>query len=172
MNAVMSDDGFPEMLRNAIWHTTRPDRFESIRCAGEVIANPDIPDAERWKTSRGPDHYPYVRHIGGISLFDFHDFDPIAYSKACPMSSWRIFVPVRQGWSAAVWLKIDVTKVSGEYFSPKDLADRQHTENAHRHTLMPHIEAAVVGSIPLDAIQAGYIIYQGSGDIKELSIHH
>jgi len=100
-------NGFPDMLSDSIWHTTHPDRFDAIIRSGEIVANPNIPDADRWKTSRGPDYYPYVRHIEGVSLFDFHGFDPVKYSEACPMSSWRTFVPIHEGWPASVWLKID-----------------------------------------------------------------
>jgi len=119
---------FPSILRDALWHTTHPDRFESIRRDGRIVANPYIPDTERWKTNGGPDYFPYVRHIGGISLFDFHAFDPIAYSAACPMSSWQTFVPVHDGWYAAVWLKIDTTRVDGRYISARDLAMCQQEE--------------------------------------------
>ena len=169
---TLMSDGFPKLLRDSIWHTTRPDRFEAILRSGAILANPEIPNNERWKTSRGPDYYPYVRHIGGVSLFDFRGFDPVSYSEACPMSSWRTFVPLHEGWPASIWLKIDTRRVNGEYVEARDLWERQHREGAHRHTLMPRIEAAVIGSIPLSAIESAYIISKGNDDLELFEFQH
>lgn len=77
-----------ERLHGRLWHTTRPDRVPAIMETGALMAEPNIPDAERQKTKRGPDYYPFVRKIGGVSLFDFHEFDAEAYSLRCPSSSW------------------------------------------------------------------------------------
>ncbi|MGR9117680.1 MAG: hypothetical protein ACU85E_18230 [Gammaproteobacteria bacterium] len=169
MNNVVKD-GFPDLLRDAIWHTTHPDRFNTIRRCGEIVPNPDLPESERWKTNCGPDYYSFVRHIGGISLFDFYGFDPVAYNAACPMSSWRTFVPVHRDWFSAIWLKIDTSQVNGQYFSPKELSERQQAEGAFRHTLMPRIEAGVVGTIPLAAVTAAYIINNGSTHFEAIEI--
>ena len=84
--------------------------------------------------------------------------------------SWQTFVPVREGWPASVWFEIDTSAVSGEYVGPKDLSERQDIEGAHRHTLMPRIEAAVIGSIPLRAIRAAYLSSEGGEDFEELQI--
>lgn len=160
--------GFPNLLRDAIWHTTHPDRWNAICRCGEILPNPDIPDTERWKTNRGPDYFPFVRHIDGISLFDFHGFDPLEYSEGYPLSSWRTFVPVHRGWPAAIWLKVDTSLANGQFLSPKELSERQHAEGAHRHSLMPRIEAAVVGTIPIEAVVAAYRINYGSADFEAI----
>lgn len=57
-------------LGNGIWHATHPQRFVSIMTE-ELKAEPALSDQNRWKTSRGPEFYPFVRTIGGVSLFDF-----------------------------------------------------------------------------------------------------
>ena len=66
-------------LHGGIWHVTRPDRFISIMAGAGLVPEPDLPNVERWKTSGGPDYYPFVRKIGGVSLFDFQNFDADAY---------------------------------------------------------------------------------------------
>src|SRR5262245_19581650 len=63
-------------LHGRLWHTTRPDRFESIVRDGAILPEPaNVPDTERWGTANGPRNHPYARFIGGSSLFDFRNFD-------------------------------------------------------------------------------------------------
>jgi hypothetical protein len=100
---MIPEDEFPPQLRERLWHTTTPDRYESILRSGSILPNPEIPESDRWKTSRGPHYYPFVRTLGGVSLFDFHGFDPEAYSAKYPFSSWREFVPCRPEFEAAIW---------------------------------------------------------------------
>ena len=107
----MSDHDFPSTLRDGLWHTTTPSRYEQIRSAGWIVPNPPIPDTERWGASQGPDYYPYVRVLGGVSLFDFRDFDPDSYDAKYPMSNWRAFVPYRRECGAAIWIGLDRIKV-------------------------------------------------------------
>jgi uncharacterized glyoxalase superfamily protein PhnB len=45
---------FPPELRDCLWHTTTPNRYESILRAGSILPNPDIPESDRWKTAHGP----------------------------------------------------------------------------------------------------------------------
>ena len=163
----MKDD-FPEILRGSLWHTTHPDRYRRIRESGFILADPDLPNSVRWKANLGSGLYPYVRHIGGVSLFDFDGFDPIEYSRACPMSSWRKFVPCQSDWVEAIWIEIDRAAVRESYLSPRDLAERQREENAERHTLMPGIEAAVLGRIPLAAFRRILICRCGTGIFKDI----
>ena len=97
-------------LHGGLWHTTSPQRFDSIARNQEILPDPSIPDAERWGTGMGPDYFPYVRTLGGVSLFDFSDFDPEIYSASYPMSSWTEFVPFRDTWGAAIWIEIDLAR--------------------------------------------------------------
>lgn len=144
---------FPDVLRGPLWHTTHPERYKAIIETGFIVPNPDLPDPERWKANRGPEYYTYVRHLSGVSLFDFTGFDPVDYSIACPMCSWRTFVPFREEWGASVWIEIDTAMIDGEYINATDLLARQKTESAGRHTIMPMIEAAVIGCIPVGAFR-------------------
>lgn len=91
---VTRDDVLRELL-GGLWHTTHPDRFEMILRSAAILPEPDIPDNERWSTFEGPKFYPYVRTIGGVSLFDFDGFEPENYGRKYPMSSWSYFVPYR-----------------------------------------------------------------------------
>lgn len=84
---------FPEELLNGLWHTTSRYRLEKILECGYISSLPDIPDSERWGTAMGAEYYPFTRHIGGISLFDFENFESEKYSEQYPASSWTSFVP-------------------------------------------------------------------------------
>jgi hypothetical protein len=89
-----------ERLLGGLWHTTRPDRFASILVTGCVSATPDIPDRERWMASK-PEHYPFVRWLGGVSLFDFDGFEEEEYERAHPVCNWYDFVPHLGKWGGA-----------------------------------------------------------------------
>jgi len=132
-----------------IWHTTSLDCFQSILADGAILVEPDIDDSKRWKTSGGPKYYPFVRTLGGISLFDFQGFDVDEYDKACPMSSWREFVPFREAWGTSIWLKFELMSENKAYIAPSELQRLLNEQKAHRHTLMPRIEAAHIGDLPM-----------------------
>ena len=143
----LREDGLAA-LHGGLWHTTSPQRFEAIARDQEILPDPPIPDAERWGTGMGPDYYPYVRTLGGVSLFDFVDFDPETYSASYPMSNWTEFVPFREDWGVAIWIEIDRAGVRDALISPAGLVQRWKDTNSHRHRVMPHIEAAHLGPIP------------------------
>ncbi len=144
---------FPDVLRCSLWHTTHPDRYRMIIETGFIVPDPALPNSERWKTINGPENYPYVRHLNGVSLFDFRAFDPVTYTASHPMSSWRTFVPFRQDWGASIWIEIEKAGVEGEYIDREALVARWVAECAQRHTIMPRIEAAVIGPIPVSAFR-------------------
>ena len=135
-------------LHGGLWHTTSPQRFDSITRDREIRPDPPIPDAKRWGTSRGPEFFPYVRTLGGVSLFDFADFDPDTYSSSYPMSSWTEFVPFRDDWGTAIWIEIDRAAVRAALIPPAALLQRWKDTDSYRHRLMPCIEAAHLGPIP------------------------
>ena len=136
-----------EILDGGLWHTTSEERYQSIIRSGAILPNPDIPDSERWKTSQGEKYHPYVRILGGVSLFDFNNFDPHEYSEICPSSSWREFVPYRTNWGSAVWIEIDRDKIQDRIIPPDALWDRCVRENCLQHTVMPFLEAGYIGKI-------------------------
>jgi hypothetical protein len=91
-------------LRGGVWHTTSRDRYHAILQTGSILPEPPISDSERWGTGLGTTGCPYVRSLGGVSLFDFSDFDAEVYSNDYPVSSWREFVPYRSTWGEAIWI--------------------------------------------------------------------
>ena len=139
-------------LYGGLWHTTHPERFLGIMECGSILSEPkEIPNADRWGTARGPKHYPYVRSIGGVSLFDFHEFDPQSYQSMYPASRWRVFVPYRSDWGGAVWIEIDRKHVSPCVLSGRDLLTKWKSGGDLGHNIMPLIEAAYIGSLPITA---------------------
>ena len=132
-----------ERLHGGLWHTTHPERFEGIVRSGAIRPEPDIPGDERWAAAAaGKEYYPYVRTIGGVSLFDFDQFDPDKYEEDCPASIWVEFVPYRSAWKCAAWIEIDRNKIARDFISGVDLWSRWKADNARHHMIMPFIEAA------------------------------
>lgn len=168
---INSDSAFVwQELQGRLWHTTHPQRFRDILIRGAILPEPDIVNGDRWKTIRGPEYYPYVRSIGGVSLFDFYDFDRVRYSERCPSSSWAHFVPFNRDWGRAVWIEIDRAKVAKGFISGPDLIARQNREKAHRHTLMPYIEAAYIGELPRAAFLRAIEFRAGHGKAETLAL--
>jgi hypothetical protein len=157
-------------LYGGLWHTTTPDRFEGILRSGAILPEPTIPDRERWATSQGREHYPYVRSLGGVSLFDFDQFDPKAYSKKCSASSWAAFVPYLQHVGSAVWIEIDRARVSAYLISGPDLLAKWNSEGGHGHNIMPYIEAAHLGPLPLTAFRRAFLAREGDEQFHDLMI--
>ena len=142
-------DSALEYLRVGLWHTTSHERFVGIKKAGKILVEPDLPKGSRWK-DQCESYYPYVRKIGGVSLFFLRDFDPDEYSKACPMSSWYEFIPFQPNLGTSVWIQMKTERLNGKIALPAELSERQDREEAWRHTLMPRIEAAHIGDISVD----------------------
>ncbi len=135
------------ILVDGLWHTTSKCRYDAIKADGTIRVEPKIPDAERHKTANGPANYPFVRSLGGVSLFDFSAFDPEWYGQSYPLSSWVFFVPVRSGWTEAIWIEIDRTAISSKFIDGKTLLGRWRAAEAYGHTIMPIIEAAHIGDL-------------------------
>lgn len=159
-----------DILSGRLWHTTRPDRVPDIVAAGSLLVEPSIDNAERWKTSRGPDYYPFVRTIGGISLFDFANFDADLYDQTHPMSSWRSFVPYLQEWRGAVWIEIDREAISDSFISADEIVRRWDEGGHHRHTVMPRIEAAHIGDLPVSACQSAFLNWADGREVRAFDI--
>jgi hypothetical protein len=120
-----------------------------------------MPDSERWKASAGPEFYPYVRLLGGVSLFEFDKFDAESYSEKFPFSNWCEFVPFRQKWGCAVWIEINRVRVARNLISATDLLDRWNDEKAYHHTIMPQLEAAHIGELPRTAFVRAFVVHLG-----------
>lgn len=154
-------------LRGGLWHTTHPDRFENILGSGGIFPEPNIPETGRWKPVGGKDHYPYARILGGVSLFDFDQFDPDRYSEKYPLSSWCEFVPYRKLWGRAVWIEIDRELAAPHLVSSSELVAKWKSDEAYGHNFMPYIEAAYLGVLPRRAFKRAFLVC-GDDDIFHL----
>jgi hypothetical protein len=158
-------------LRSGLWHTTHPDRFQKILEKGAILPEPEIPDCERWCTGGGSEHYPYVRTLGGVSLFEFDQFDPDAYRDRCPSSNWAYFVPYHLAWERAVWLEIDRAQVPpSNFISGVDLLARWKADGADGHNIMPEIEAAYLGPLPCIVLKRAFLVRKDSPKLTELAL--
>lgn len=135
-----------------------------------ILPEPDIPDSERWKTRSGKEYYPYVRMLGGVSLFDFSAFDPEIYSHEYPLSTWREFVPFRSTWNCAVWIEIDRKLVTDQLITGPDLVTRWKQDQAHGHTIMPYIEAAHIGPIPQRSFKRAFLVRDRDDSFHDLRL--
>lgn len=147
-----------EVLADGLWHTTSLDRFAMIQQSGGLKVDPPLPDSERHKTSNGAANYPYVRTLGGISLFSFSGFSEEEYRAACPLSNWEAFVPVWHQWTSAIWIEIDRATVRLSIIEAEALLERWKAEEAYRHTIMPRIEAAHIGDLPARAFRSAFLV--------------
>lgn len=147
---------FPSVLLGRLWHTTPLHRYRRIRRDGAILVNPSMQDPKRWFGGNGPKNYPYVRSLGGVSLFDFPgDFDPEAYTKQYPCCSWRRFVPYSYSssgrlWRVSVWIEILPERLGEQLISGAALLKRAKADpNSVHHNFMPGIEAAHIGDLSL-----------------------
>jgi len=156
-------------VHGGIWHFTHCDRYKKILSSGYIVPDPPIAEGQRWKTSRGPDYYPFVRKCGGVSLFDFRNFSPESYDSKFPSSTWRTFVPFRREWGSAVWIQINRELMAENFVNYTVLYQQQQDQLAYRHTLMPQIEAAHIGPIPICFFRRAFQVAVDCSDIEELA---
>jgi hypothetical protein len=105
--------------------------------------------------------------LGGVSLFDFDQFDPKTYSRQCPSSSWGEFVPYRQYWGRSVWIEIDRQQVATRIISGPDLVAKWKAGN-HGHMIMPYIEVAHLGPILVAAVKRAFLVGEDDGRLHPL----
>jgi hypothetical protein len=148
---------FPELLLDALWHCTSPERYEGILEQGGVLPEPDLLDRDRWGTGLGKEHYPFVRTLGGVSLFDFTAFNPEEYRKKYRCSDWDAFVPGLRKWEQTVWIKIHREYVENNFISGEKLLRKWHDENMHGHSIMPIIECAHIGKLEVNVFEDIYV---------------
>jgi regulation of enolase protein 1 (concanavalin A-like superfamily) len=98
--------------------------------------------------------------LGGVSLFDFNEFDPMIYAEKCPASagSWHAFVPYRSKWGGAVWIEIDRQKVAAQLITASDAVEKWKAEEARGHNLMPYIEAIHIGPLSCSAFRRAFLV--------------
>ena len=159
-----------DRLHGKLWHTTRPELFRAIMRSGALLPEPEIDNAERWKTARGPDFYPFVRKLGGVSLFDFFDFDAARYDQTHRLSTWRTFVPHTEASGGAVWIEIDRTRIADQFLSADDIVQQWDEGGHHRHTIMPRIEAAHIGPLPRVAFSSAFLTWGSGQRVSEIDL--
>lgn len=161
---------FPEILREGIWHTTSVERFEGILADGGILPNPPIPDMDRWGTGCGPRLYPFVRSIGGVSLFDFSDFDEATYNQNYPLSMWRTLVPCFSYWDESIWIELDRLAIQDNFVDGRTILKRWNQQNELGRNIMPMIEAAHIGLVPLSAFRRVYKYNKYDQIFREMQI--
>lgn len=165
---MRSDQFISSRLLGRLWHVTSRERFDFIRLDGCIRPEPNIPNQDRWSTSKGPRWYPFVRFLGGFSLFDFPDgFDIDGYRSRCPSSSLEAFIPFPREWGHAIWLEIDQDKQRRSLMSGSDVWAKCEREGRGRRC-MPFIEAAHIGEMPTSSILAAYEMAEGWPDWRPM----
>ena len=137
-----------------------------------ILSDPPVPEDKRWGANCGPSGWPYVRTLGGVSLFDFAGFDPEDYEARYLASSWRQFVPYRHRrlWGASIWIEINREKAADALIEANVLVARRHKEKAERHNLMPHIEACYIGDIPSGLFVRTLAVANGDTEFRSLEV--
>ncbi|MFZ3464557.1 hypothetical protein [Vibrio harveyi] len=136
---------FPPELLGSVWHTTSLERYAMIVDDGCIKANPNIADTERWGTQLGEKYFPFVRSLGGVSVFDFRNFD-------IDSTDWATFVPCQTNSQSAVWIEIDISKLGDNFKSARSIRDLWHQMGSTRK-FITRIEGAVLGEIPTSAFK-------------------
>src|SRR5690606_33469494 len=136
---------FPNKLHGSVWHSTSVERYTMIKADGQITANPALPDSERWGTGLGEDYYPFIRSLGGISVFDFRSFHVKQYNRKYGDSYWSTLVPCRSGWEQAVWIELDILQLGDNFLSGKTVRQLWQDTNSVRK-FIAGIEGAVLGS--------------------------
>ncbi len=135
---------------------TSVERFGGILAAGGILPDPPIPDMDRWGTGCGPSLYPFVRSIGAVSVFDFSGFDEVTYEAKYPNSMWRTFVPCFSKWDESIWIELDRSAIRDSFVDGREIVKRWKQQNELGRTIMPIIEAAHIGPVPISAFRRIY----------------
>jgi hypothetical protein len=142
---MIEEYDFPPELLDGVWHSTSSDRYSGILEKRMILPEPDIPDSERWGSKKAL----FVRSIGGVSLFDFREFDVNKYSDVYG-PTWYTFVPGR--WESTIWLEMDISKISRNFLCPNAVLDKWENFNK-KGQIMHLIEAAHIGEIPMSMVK-------------------
>jgi hypothetical protein len=86
------------------------------------------------------------------------------------MSSWDTFVPYREKWGSAVWIEIDRKMAAPQFISGPDLVAKWNSDKAHRHGIMPYIEAAHLGPLPKAALKRAILIGKSDTQVQPLDV--
>lgn len=166
----MIDAFIQQNLLGRLWHTTRPGRFNEILRTGFLKPEPDIPDCQRYGTICGPSNYPYVRHLGGVSLFQFPTvFNLHDYVDEIPTASLDQFIPFNRSIGEAVWLEINRDILNENFISGQEVRLRWRKDEAYAHKFIANLEAAYIGDLPVSSISKAYYVSSSKG-WREISL--
>lgn len=153
----------PNQLKGKVWHSTSVVNAKKIVTHGEILANPDIEAESRWGGTC-ESKYPFVRTLGGISLFDFRL--PKTHSNEL-LTRW---VPCHTKIPATVWFEIDISKLKGFFLSAEETRIKWRDAGMDRQ-FMPHLEASCLCPISVQDIKSIYIGYT-SGKFTSVSLNY
>ena len=169
-------------LKGGLWHVTRAERHSKIISSGGIDPNPEgVSDAERWQTQHGERGFPFVRYVGGVSLFDFINWDIDKCAGGCVRGfyycGWDNFIPVLQcngrRLDSSVWIEINYDAVKHNLRLNKELERMQRAErerSGDNHTLLPCVEAAHIGRIPCSAMVRAFAVVRANKEIQPLPL--
>ncbi|MGR5518921.1 hypothetical protein ACPV5H_26345 [Vibrio harveyi] len=139
----------PQQLQGKVWHSTTLENANEIVRKGYILAEPNIDQSKRWGRNDSS-AYPFVRSIGGISLFDFRlpssHSNPMLYS----------FVPCKAGYTQTVWFEIDIQKLDESFLSADETREQWKASGMVRN-YMPKLEACSLCPIPTNLVKSVYI---------------
>jgi hypothetical protein len=69
---------------------------------------------------------------------------------------------------SSVWIEIARDTVSSHVISPSALLARWKAESAYSHTIMPMIEAAHIGPIPVTSFKRVFLVNKDDSQINEI----
>jgi hypothetical protein len=155
---VSAQEFIEEYLLGSFWHTTSYVRFRGIIQSGLIMVDPPLPEAERYGGM------PFVRSLGGVSLFDFpSNFNFEEYEADLPGNSIGEFIPFKRSWGNSIWLRIDSDMVRDALKSGMEIRTLWRETGSTRR-FMAQVEGAHIGDIPLAAIQDAFGIGGDSND--------
>lgn len=181
-SASMTMEELLPTLKGGLWHVTRAERYSKIISSGGIDPNPEgVPDTERWQTQNGQRGFPFVRYVGGVSLFDFINWDIDKCAGSCVRGlyccGWEYFIPVLQ-WNgrrldSSVWIEINYDAVKHNLKLNEELESSQRAEQKRSgdiHTLLPCVEAAHIGRIPCSAMVRAFTVVRDYKNIQPLPL--
>ncbi|PKG86490.1 hypothetical protein CXF85_01950 [Colwellia sp. 75C3] len=149
----------PHKLKGKVWHSTSFDNAVKIIKSGSILSNPNISTEDKWGGNSETD-YPFVKSIGGISLFDFRL--PESHSSEL-LYRW---VPCQVKFSKTVWFEIDTSKLHSCFLSAEDTLVKWEKAGMTRN-YMPYLEASCISPIDTQYIKSILIGDQNGGLVSE-----
>ncbi|KZN30034.1 hypothetical protein N480_03560 [Pseudoalteromonas luteoviolacea S2607] len=150
----------PKELERKVWHVTSLENAKKIIAHGSIIANPDIPESERWGGSCESVH-PFARSINGISLFDLRQ------EKALKKHPLSYFKPMNLKAPTTIWFEVDTLALSGNFLSPEEALTKKRKLESYRQYILD-LEAISLCPIEMRHIKSVFALGK-QGKLSKLS---